>query len=228
MPFTYTFRWLLSNGKGIDSLTEDSLTTIKFQFAQVEQALAGMHRVVDERRTAFQGRIKHYQKQYHFPAGTNTGRGRAATYYVSHAVQLAIALEMNQVGLNPERAARICSNRMSMLQGAVAFASRRILSDDEEPVLIVFDPDVLSDLRGEDEWDETEATFDVQGAEEFRVGLESLTTLRSRRYAIINLSVVIDELAHRLGEASGSNEFDVLRDIKASADNVGTWQNGNP
>lgn len=206
---------------------EIALTSIQFQFAQVEQALAGMHRVASEKRSAFQGRLKHYQKQQ-FPAGINTGRGRAATYYVSHAVQLALALEMNQVGLNPERTIHICTLYGRRIQAAFALATKRILSDDTEPVLVVFDPIVLSDLRGEEEWDETEATFDVKGIEEFRSGLEDLTNLRSRRYALINITEVVDELSHRLGEASKYNEFDIMREIRASANNPRAWADGSP
>ncbi|BEU99981.1 hypothetical protein [Novosphingobium olei] len=227
MSFPYLFRWRPSNEKGIDSLSEDSLATMQFQFAQVEQALADMHRVAPEKRSAFQGRLKHYQKQG-FPPGINTGRGRAAVYYVRHAVQLAVALEMNQVGLNPERTVRICTEYSGRIQGAVMLATSRMLSDDAEPVLLVFDPIVLSDLRGEEEWDETEATFDVKGVEEFRMGLENLANLRSRRYALVNISEVIDELSHRLGEASKYNEFDVMREIRASSSNVGAWRDGNP
>lgn len=203
------------------------LPDIQFQFAQVEQALAGMHRIATERRSAFQGRLKHYQKQG-FPAGINTGRGRAATYYVSHAAQLSIALEMNQVGLIPERAIHLCTLHSSRIQGAISLAITHMMTDDRDPVLIAFDPIALSDLRGEEEWDETEATFDVIGIEEFRLRLADPTHIPFRRYALINVSYMIDELCHRLGQASNYNEYAIMRAIRDSANNLGSWSDGHP
>ena len=205
---------------------EIRVVRLQLQFAQVEQALAAMHSVADERRSAFQGRLKHYQKQK-FPAGINTGRGRAATYFVQHAVQLAVALEMNQVGLTPERTVRLCTEHAGQIQGVVLLATSSLMSDDEEGILLVFDPVVLADLRGEEQWDETAATFEAMRADEFRATFNNQMNLRSRRFALINVTAVVDELSHRLGEVTKRDEFEIRREIRMSADHD-AWRDGNP
>lgn len=205
---------------------EIRVVRLQLQFAQVEQALASMHSVAGERRSAFQGRLKHYQKQQ-FPSGINTGRGKAATYFVQHAVQLAVALEMNQVGLTPERTVRLCTEHGGQIQGAVLLATSSLMSDDEEGILLVFDPVVLADLRGEEQWDETGATFEAMRADEFRATFNNQLNLRSRRFALINVTAVVDELSHRLGEVTKRDEFEIRREIRASADQD-AWRNGNP
>jgi hypothetical protein len=124
---------------------------------------------------------------------------------------------MNQVGLTPDRAVKLSTVHMDRIQRAVYLALDKMLSDDQEQVLIVFDPVALSDLREQDEWDETEATFDINTESEFRAKAGDYTNLRSRRYALINITAVVDELAHRLGEVSGHDEHKIMREILRSA-----------
>jgi hypothetical protein len=52
---------------------------LELSFAQVEKALAHTHNIAEPKRRAFAARLQHLQK-LKFPAGTNTGRGRAAKY----------------------------------------------------------------------------------------------------------------------------------------------------
>lgn len=92
---------------------------MEFTFAQVEQALAQHHMIASERRSAFANRIKHLQKQG-FPPGTNTGRGRAASYQVQHLFLLGVALELAQFGYTPERSIRLISNNyLPLCEGVV-------------------------------------------------------------------------------------------------------------
>lgn len=183
-----------------------------------------MHRVVDSRRSAFQGRLKHYQKQG-FPAGINTGRGRAATYNIEHALQMAVALEMNQVGLNPERAAQICTSRAARIRAAINLAVTQILSDDQESILIVFDPLALSDLCETIDWDETLMSFDVVSVPEFRSNLEAQYNLPSRRYALIDVTAVVLALTAGLAKVAGNERESLLVEIRKSTNGLGGWAN---
>lgn len=200
---------------------------MEFRYPEIEAALAAMHSIAEDRRSAFSNRLRHLQKNG-FPPGTNPGRGKAVVYEVRHAVQLAIVLEMNQVGLNPERAMRLANEYMGRIQAASLLAAREMLSGDEEAILLVFDPVMLADLRDKNDWDETSASFDVKTLPEFRASLDDGTNLRSRRYALINVTEVVSELSHRLSEVSKRNEYAVLEEIRTSADEVAAWQYGNP
>lgn len=184
-----------------------------------------MHSIADEKRSAFSNRLRHLQK-LGFPPGTNAGRGRAVAYQTGHAIQLAIVLEMNQVGLSPERAIRLSAQHDARIRSAVHWAATKMMSGDDEPILLFFDPVVLADLRGEEEWDETEATFDVSSQAEFRASIGDNTNLRSRRYALINVTAVLYELSHRLGELVGKSDLSIVGEFRICSD-AGEWHDGS-
>lgn len=200
---------------------------MEFRYPDIEAALAAMHSIADERRSAFSNRLRHLQKNG-FPPGTNPGRGKAVVYNVRHAVQMAVILEMNQVGLNPERAMNLAKENMSRIQAATYLAATEMRSGDEEAILLVFDPVTLADLRDKNDWDETSASFDVKSLSEFRASLEDGTNLRSRRYALINVTEVVSALSHQLSLMSKYNEFAIMEEIQASANEAGAWSYGNP
>lgn len=79
---------------------------LKLQYGQVEAILAALYGIADDKRVAFQGRIKHLQRQG-FPPGTNTGKGKAASYSFPQLMQMVIALELIQAGLMPQLAGRL-------------------------------------------------------------------------------------------------------------------------
>jgi hypothetical protein len=71
-------------------------------FGQVESVLAALHKIADEKRVTFQTRLKFFQR-LGFPEGVNTGKGKAAGYQAHHVLNLALALELLQLGLSGER-----------------------------------------------------------------------------------------------------------------------------
>lgn len=118
-----------------------------YTFSEVESALAGMYSIAPARRSPFSNRLRHLQKQG-FPAGTNTGRGKAAQYEHEHVFQLAIVLMLNSFGYTPERAITLVdANRDNLAQGILKTlsASRQGLAD--EAVFCAFPPVGLSDLQ---------------------------------------------------------------------------------
>jgi len=85
-----------------------------YGFSEVEAAIAVLHDVPAERRSAFSHRLKHLQR-LGFPKGINTGRGKAATYLPEHVFQMAVAVELLQFGFTPDPAARTVTANLDYL-----------------------------------------------------------------------------------------------------------------
>lgn len=75
-------------------------------FGQVEAILAEMEGVHNDRRGAFQSRLKQWQKMK-FPQGVNVGRGVKAPYGADQLFQLVYMVELLRIGLTPDRAIEI-------------------------------------------------------------------------------------------------------------------------
>lgn len=70
-------------------------------YAVVETALARMHGADPEvQRGAFRGRIKHFQR-LGLPTGERPGKGKRIDYTPSQILQLALAIELAQCGIDP-------------------------------------------------------------------------------------------------------------------------------
>ena len=69
----------------------------------VEDALARIYRVASDKRVAFRSRIKHFQR-LRFPPGTNTGKGKPASFTFNQFMKLTLAFELVQSGLAPSTA----------------------------------------------------------------------------------------------------------------------------
>jgi len=94
---------------------------LEYGFAEVERALASFHSIADDKRSAFVSRLQHLQK-LKFPPGVNTGRGRAARYQPHHVFLIAIALQFNELGMNPDRAIRMIRRNLGELAAGVVAA----------------------------------------------------------------------------------------------------------
>ena len=198
------------------------MPSIDFQFSHVEQALAAMHQVGSLRRSAFQGRLKHYQRN-EFPPGVNTGRGRAAVYHVEHALKLAIALEFNEMGLNPERAIGLVTGEGKQVRAALLEGVKSVLAEDQFPVFLYFDPAALSDLRDPTEPDEAAATLSVAPVGQLRRHFDDWAQSYFRRTALINVTELTSELAHRLAEAREVREPAVFEAMLESLRDEARW-----
>lgn len=174
-----------------------------FSFAQVSAALAEIHSIAPARVSAFRARLKHYQKMG-FPSGINTGRGRAASYNIGHALQLAVVLETNQMGLLPERASKIVEwnlDRVKTALGLILFGMLEKQPSDSLPMFLSFDPNGLDDLQLP-EIDRADETFNYGGIGVF---LERVKNWAEQvpRYAVINLTVMTNKFLPALASSSG-------------------------
>jgi hypothetical protein len=91
---------------------------VAYSFGDIEKALATVHHIAPNKRSAFANRLKHLQR-LGFPPGINTGRGRAADYQAEHVVLLALALELLSFGYTPERAAAAILDSLAELARGV-------------------------------------------------------------------------------------------------------------
>lgn len=74
-------------------------------FNQMEAAFTVRFQIPAEKAVAFRGRLQHLQR-LGFPSGVNTGRGTKATYGWTQIIQLMVALDLIDLGLPPDVAAK--------------------------------------------------------------------------------------------------------------------------
>jgi hypothetical protein len=72
-----------------------------FTFGQIEEILATIHNIADDRRVAFEGRLKHLRR-WNFPTGSKPGKGKTLSYTVEHLFMMVLALELIQTGMTPK------------------------------------------------------------------------------------------------------------------------------
>lgn len=114
--------------------------------------------VPDDRQSALLGRFQHLQR-LKLIEGINPGRGKAATYGAHQVVILAVALQMLQLGLSPERAVHTIRLNQDRLRHAIGLAVNH--NGQINPSVIWFDPAAIT-LTFDDD-DLAEATFDFGG-----------------------------------------------------------------
>lgn len=147
---------------------------IRLTFGEVEARLARLHEISNEKRTQFQARLRNFQK-HGIPAGIGSGRGRPVHYEPGQVLELALALELTQLGLLPERIGRVFRDNKFPISQAVLTAARSVIekggfkpdrertdenmptntgpwwrthdeAEDPDSVFLYFDPTALSSL----------------------------------------------------------------------------------
>jgi hypothetical protein len=174
---------------------------LAYGFADVEAALAEMHLIADDRRSAFSNRLKHLQR-LGFPPGVNTGRGRAATYYAEHAFLLGVALQLNELSISPERAIKVIELSFEGLAGGALAAI-----NNGEPILCEVPTTAFGDLvHGHQDGDYSGITpIDAEYASK---RLELMLELGGPvRWSLFSLSGLIHRLSDIFGAARRSHGF---------------------
>ncbi|WP_150291661.1 hypothetical protein [Sphingobium estronivorans] len=170
---------------------------IEMGFSAVEAMLARIHNVADDKRIAFQGRLKSLLKAGLLPH-VQQGRGKAAVYGAGDVAILALALEFAQMGVGPERAVEIISSNMQEIVRSVLHSVRMQDSNVGEagwsPAIIFFDPNGLAPLYPPEADQGVQVKF--ANIEEFKDEIRE--TLRSQgRLAVISITAMIVEIAKR-------------------------------
>ncbi|CAN5325427.1 hypothetical protein BH10PSE12_BH10PSE12_01790 [soil metagenome] len=128
------------------------------------ELLADAMEVPIDRRSALLGRFQHLQR-LSLIDGINPGRGTAAEYKANHVLVIAVAFQMLQLGMTPERAVHVLKQNQERVRMAIGLAvgKKALVS----PSMVWFDPAVLtrSGATGSsDEIDLADATFHYGGS----------------------------------------------------------------
>ena len=148
--------------------------------------------------TAFLGRFQHLQR-LRLVEGINPGRGKQAEYRANHVVVIAIAMQLLQLGLTPERAVRIIKDNQDRVRLSISLAVNS--PDTLAPAFIYFDPALLTELGGADGGDRAEETFHYAGQGTLKEAIGSfLIEGDVPRLAIVNVKGTIVAVKDALWE----------------------------
>ena len=179
-----------------------------WSFGELEGVLAGVHGIDATKRTAFQSRLKNFHR-LNYPLGFRATKGKAAAYSPLQIIDMALAVEMTQLGLPPERATWVLScNRWPTLM-AVQMAARELaknplgfdiengLADDLLSMFIFFDPAALNPLtlhlppKVVPDLDEAANSFFYGGFGVVRDNMARWTSGMVPRISLINVTAMI-------------------------------------
>lgn len=95
---------------------------IQLKTRAVEEVVARRFAIAEHGRTALRGRLEHLRK-LGTPKGVQKGQGRAAVFGWDEILQLAVAVELLNVGVTPDHAHSVVQNGgVDLLQGFAHFA----------------------------------------------------------------------------------------------------------
>ena len=159
--------------------------------SQMLELLADAMEVPEGRRTALLGRFQHLQR-LSLIDGINPGRGKAAEYRANQVLIIAVAFEMLQIGLTPERAVRVIKHNEDELHCAIWTAVKE--EGEISPSIIWFDPLALN---GEEvAFNDDYTTFSCGDRETAVKHFEWLVTKsRVERNAVISISGTLWHIA---------------------------------
>lgn len=186
---------------------------IKWTFGQLEARLADIHDIADDKRTAFQARLKNFHR-LRYPLGFETKKGKTAIYNAGDIVAMALAIELTQLGLPPERTANVLGFNWYPTIMAVRLASRSLsekldgfssemVHSEHDPLsmFIFFDPSALANLRDSSpqkfgpDFDDAVQSFFYGGAGIVQENLVKWTSGYVDRISLLNVTSLIDRLA---------------------------------
>jgi hypothetical protein len=197
-------------------------------FAELASALAVMHEIVDEKRTAFNSRLKNFHR-LKFPIGLETSKGKTATYSVGHVVEMALAVEMTQLGLPPERVVRVLTLNWYPAAMAFSMAARALMErpegfhdtevkeNDPLSMFLFFDPAALSTLMIDfdpaivPDLDQTSDTFFFGGEGIVTENIVKWTSGYLSRISLINVTSLLDRLIGTPDEQSAEKNIEARR-----------------
>jgi hypothetical protein len=114
-----------------------------FGYATVEQTLMAVHGFVEQKRSAFRGRLIHFQRLKIVP--TAPGKGRRIAYRREDVFRWAIALEFAEFGLDPTEIKKILDLNWERI------APRLLEATEGRDAYLFFHPNLLGRLSPEDE-----------------------------------------------------------------------------
>jgi hypothetical protein len=203
---------------------------IAWTFGELEAVLANVHGIDQTKRTAFQSRLKNFHR-LGYPLGFKAVKGRAATYTPLQIIEMALAVEMTQLGLPPERASWVLTcNRWPILMATemvarelkndpAAFSSVSGLSARVMSMFLYFDPAALNPLTLHlpaevlPDLDEAANSFFYAGIGIVREGIAAWTSGMSARLSLINLTALAGNVAASPFDEGSEADLDYRREF---------------
>jgi hypothetical protein len=193
--------------------------TFELSSDRVAETLALLHEIGADKRVAFRARLKHFQR-LGFPEGVNVGKGKSAKYGAGHVITLALALELAELGLTPERIVTLIRGDYFPVFAAVKGSTDAILSGEWKPtrsgsagsIFLYLDPSALASLRDRDP---AGTSFEAADASTVAQHLAHVTSnFERRRLAIVNVTALVDALVLLL---NGGEQQAFLKDAEVWA-----------
>ncbi len=169
-------------------------------FGYVEAVLAAVNSVASNRRTAFQARIRNFQRVGLLDDIKPT-RGNVPRYNPHHLLLLGLSVELAQLGVTPERAVRLLNENMTHVVIASRIASNWLMSGEKEIMYLYLDPRALVQLMDPSADENVSETFFYGGWPVVRELMDRGGTGHLRRVALINLTELICQLCDELNQA---------------------------
>ena len=114
-----------------------------FGYAVVEQTLMAVHGFVEQKRSAFRGRLIHFQRLKIVPVAP--GKGRRIAYRREDIFRWAVALEFAEFGIDPTQIKKILDINWDRI------ATKGLEVIDGPDAYLFFHPNLLGRLSPEDE-----------------------------------------------------------------------------
>lgn len=188
-----------------------------WNFGQLESVLATIHGIVPNKRTAFQARLKNLNR-LGLPTGLEMRKGKATLYGVGEIIEMALAVEMTQLGLSPERVEDLIGSTYHSIGMAVGMAARDLEESpdgftssakiDPRAIFLYFDPTALRSQTGPIQRQDGPDYFPDQARDSFGYGDEEIvrkylvrwTSTSAPRISLINVTSMLDVLASGVGD----------------------------
>ncbi len=201
---------------------------ISWTFGELEAALASVHSIAPTKRTAFQSRLKNFHR-LGYPLGFKGAKGKAAKYSPLQIIELALAMEMTQLGMPPERSSDLLiSNRWPILMATelvarelhaapAAWSMAAGLADNTLSMFLYFDPAALqplmsqSDIKPQAESGEPSSSVFYVGTGTESEGIAGWASSGSARMSIINLTVMTASVVSNFYHAGKENGLENRR-----------------
>lgn len=181
-------------------------------YAEVTSFIAERHSIADDKRTALRGRLQHFQR-LGWPSGANLGRGTRVRYGLKEVMLLAMAFEMIQLGMSPERIVDAWRQEASGLARQVRdYLAEGYSADSDDPIYFFFFPQFLAPLQIPGERERGFLSLTLKGSNLTDPGLmRMLLDDKHVSCAVISITAVVDgiaDLAHRSGKNLASLQQD--------------------
>lgn len=185
---------------------------ISWTFGELEWQLARTHNIAGNKRTAFQSRLKNFHR-LGYPSRLRAEKGKATPYSPGAIVEMALAVELTELGLSPERVVTVLLYNWFTVMMCVRMAARSLCEHprgfdpkvraDGGPLplsmFVFFDPAALTPLKDKEgmldpAFDASVATFFYGGEKVVQENVVAWMSGVVRRLSFVNVTAMLDDL----------------------------------